>query len=221
MLEPEVPNNEGSFQPVRTHAPKGSVLNPNFPAATGARHIIGHMVVPAVMGALAKAVPNRARAEGSFSAIVTFNGEHLGQRYHSINFMCSGQGASRHNDGHSTMAFPTNVGNNPIEVMEQLAPILVTHRRRRRGSGGAGKHRGGDGGSLEFEFRGSQPGIVSFVVRSREQAPRGRAGGKDGKAARLRLNGRALESGVDHEIQPGDRVSVESAGGGGFGRPRR
>lgn len=221
MLEPEVPNNEGSFAPIRTHAPLGSVLNPRFPAATGARHIVGHMVVPAVMGALAKAVPERARADGSFSAILTFNGEHQDKRYHSINFMCSGQGASRHAHGHPTMAFPTNVGNNPIEVMEHLAPIRVLHRRRRRRSGGRGRFSGGDGGSLEFEFHGDEPGIVSFVVRSREQAPRGRAGGRSGEPARLRLNGRDIESGVDHVIRPGDRVRMETAGGGGFGRPRR
>jgi N-methylhydantoinase B len=217
MLEPEVPNNEGSFQPIRTRAPLGSVLNPRFPAATGARHIIGHMVVPAVMGALAQAAPARARAEGSFSAILTLNGEHRGRRYHAISFMCSGQGATREADGHSTLAFPTNVGNSPIEVMEQLAPIRVHHRRRRRGSGGAGRHRGGDGGSLAFEFVGDSPGIVSFVVRSRDQAPRGADGGGSGRPARLMVNGRPVESGVDHLIRPGDQVLMETAGGGGFG----
>jgi N-methylhydantoinase B len=217
MLEPEVPNNEGSFAPIRTSAPPGSVLNPRFPAPTGARHIIGHMVVPAVMGALEQAVPGRARAEGSYAAIVTLNGEHQGRRYNSINFMCSGQGATRDAPGHSTMAFPTNVGNSPIEVMEQLAPIRVRHRRRRRRSGGKGCMRGGDGGSLEIDFVADTPGIVSLQVRSREQAPRGRDGAEDGKPARLLLNGRAIDSGIDHVIHPGDRLLIESAGGGGFG----
>jgi N-methylhydantoinase B len=221
MLEPDLPNNEGSFQPIHTKAPLGTVLNPRFPAATGGRAIIGHMVVPAVMGALAKAVPERSRAEGSYSAILTLNGENRGRRYHAISFMCAGQGASRDADGHSTMAFPTNVGNNPIEVMEQLAPILVHHRRRRRGSGGAGRHRGGEGGSIEFVFRGDQPGIVSLIVRSRDAVPRGREGGGAGQSARLLMNGRAIESGVDHVIRAGDRVRIESAGGGGFGRPAK
>jgi N-methylhydantoinase B len=105
--------------------------------------------------------------------------------------------------------------------MEQLAPILVHHRRRRRGSGGAGRHRGGEGGSIEFVFRGDQPGIVSLIVRSRDAVPRGREGGGAGQSARLLMNGRAIESGVDHVIRAGDRVRIESAGGGGFGRPAK
>ena len=88
LLEPEVPNNEGSFEPLTMSAPPGSVLNPRYPAASGARHIVGQMVVPAIMGALAPALPAGSRAQGSSSASFTLTGEHNGARYSSVNFTC-------------------------------------------------------------------------------------------------------------------------------------
>ena len=88
LLEPELPNNEGSFEPLTTSAPPGCVLNPRYPAASGARHIVGQMVVPAIMGALAPALPAGSRAQGSSSASFTLTGEHNGARYSSVNFTC-------------------------------------------------------------------------------------------------------------------------------------
>ena len=107
LLEPELPNNEGSFQPLTTSAPQGCVLNPRYPARppSGARHIVGQMVVPAIMGALAPVLPSRSRAQGSGSASFTLTGEHNGVRFSSVNFMTSGQGASADSDGYSTLSF--------------------------------------------------------------------------------------------------------------------
>ena len=218
LLEPELPNNEGSFQPLKTSAPLGCVFNPRYPAASGARHIVGQMVVPAIMGALAPALPSLRRAQGSGSASFTITGEHQGTRYSSVNFMTSGQGATAAGDGYSTLSFPSNVGNTPIEVLEALTPVLVKTRQRRSRSGGAGRTRGGDGGKFEFEYRGEDTALVNFQIRCRDFAPRGLNGGGDGARARLRLNGKVVDTSENHPLTRGDRVSIETAGGGGFGR---
>jgi N-methylhydantoinase B len=218
LLEPELPNNEGSFGPLRTSAPYGCILNPKYPAASGARHLVGQMVVPAIMGALAPALPARSRAQGSGSASFTLTGDHNGGRFSSVNFMTSGQGASSENDGYSTLSFPSNVGNTPIEVLEALAPVLVETRQRRQRSGGSGERRGGEGGKFVFEYRGEDTALVTFQIRCQQFAPRGVNGGNDGATARLRLNGKAIDAGENHPLKQGDLVSMETAGGGGFGR---
>ena len=219
LLEPELPNNEGSFQPLTTSAPQGCVLNPRYPAASGARHMVGQMVVPAIMGALAPVLPSRSRAQGSGSASFTLTGEHNGVRFSSVNFMTSGQGASAESDGYSTLSFPSNVGNTPIEVLEALTPVLVKTRQIRLRSGGKGGRSGGDGGKFEFEYRGEDTALVNFQIRCQKFAPRGARGGGDGVRARLRLNGRAVDTSENHPLSRGDFVCIETAGGGGFGCP--
>ena len=220
LLEPELPNNEGSFRPLTTSAPPGCVLNPLYPAASGARHLVGQMVVPAIMGALEPVLPSGGRAQGSGSASFTLTGENSGVRYSSVNFMTAGQGASAEHDGYSTLSFPSNVGNTPIEVLEALTPVLVQTRQRRARSGGLGRYRGGEGGQFVFEYRGESPALINFQVRCRDVAPRGACGGGDGAKARLRLNARAVDTSANHVLKRGDLVSIETAGGGGFGAIR-
>ena len=217
ILEPQVPNNEGSFQPVSTWAPPGSVLNPRYPAATGGRGMIGHMLPPAIMGALAPVLPERVWAEGASNCSFSTSGEWDGRRYSAINFVNAGQGATATRDGFSVLSFPSNLGNNPIEVMETLQPILVRHRRIRRGSGGRGRHRGGDGEALAFEFRGDSPGVVAFMATRRKIPARGSRGGEDGKRARVTLNGKPIDYTEQYTLHAGDVVVMET-GGGGYGR---
>ena len=217
VLEPELPNNEGSFRPITTSAPVGSVLNARYPAATGARAIVGHALVPAVIGALASILPEGVPAQGSSNASFTLTGTHSDHRYISINFFGAGQGAASHRDGQSVLPFPSNVGNTPIEVMETTAPVTVIHRRIRRGSGGAGNHRGGDGQEFLFEFRGDEPAELAVQVRCTRFAATGARGGDDGALARLRIKGKAATHDRRHVLEAGDRVSIETGGGGGFG----
>ena len=218
ILEPEVPNNEGSFQPISTWAPEGSILNPRYPAATGGRGMIGHMLPPAIMGALAPVLPDRVWAEGASNCSFSTSGEWQGRRYFVINFSNAGQGATSKRDGFSTLSFPSNLGNNPVEVMETLQPILVRHRRLRKGSGGKGRHKGGDGLRIEFEFRGEPPGSVSFMATRRRIPARGSAGGGDGKRARITINGKPIDYTQLYRLSAGDVVILETGGGGGYGR---
>ncbi len=219
ILAPEVPNNEGSFEPIRTVAPEGSILNPLYPAATGARGMIGHMLPIAIMGALAPVLGDRVGAEGSANSSFTITGQRNGRRYALVNFLNAGQGATASRDGHSVLSWPSNLGNTPIEVLESLAPLLVDYRKIRRGSGGKGRNRGGDGIALAFEFVGDSPAVCSFLCTRRIVAPAGSLGGDPGKTAAIRINGRTIDPTEHRVLEKGDKVVFLTAGGAGYGKP--
>jgi N-methylhydantoinase B len=217
LLCPEVPNNEGCFQPITTHAPAGSILNPTYPAAGGGRGAIGHLLSPAVFSALAGALPERVWASGSANCSVTMSGERRDKRFTVLNFVNGGQGATAHRDGYSALTFPSNLGNTPVEVMESLAPLRVIRREIRRGSGGRGFHKGGDGICFEFEMVSEKTVVASFLMTRLKSPPAGLFGGESGQPGRLLLNGKPIDP-TDHCIlYPGDRITMETAGGGGYG----
>ena len=218
LLAPTVPNNEGSFLPITTSAPHGSILNPIYPAASGGRGIIGHMLPAAVMGALAPVLGDRCGAEGSANSSFTMTGQHSGRRYAVINFLNAGLGATAERDGQSVLSFPSNLGNTPVEVMESLAPIHILHRSQRLESGGNGKHRGGDGLSLSFEFHGDEPAVCSFISTRRIVPPAGADGGEDGATGNIKINGELIDPAEHQILRKGDRIDFLTAGGGGFGR---
>ena len=217
LLCPDTPNNEGSFLPVSTSAPEGSLLNPTYPAASGARGMIGHLLPVALMGALADLLPDKVQAPGSANSSFTISGKHAGRRYASVNFLNAGQGATAARDGRSTISFPANLGNTPIEVMEAEVPIKVLYRKVRHGSGGKGKFRGGNGLAFAFEFRGEEPATVSFLMTRIKSAPPGLNGGAPGEIGSLSLNGEPIDPAKHWVLKAGDRVVMETAGGGGFG----
>jgi len=216
-LCPDIPNNEGSFRPVTTWAPEGTILNPRWPAASGARNVPGHLLPPAVLDALAACVPERVIAQGSPNSSFTMAGSHRGRRYAVVNFLNGGQGGSQTRDGHSVLSFPSNLGNTPLEVMESLAPIRVIERRRRQGSGGTGRHRGGEGCRIVWRMEGEEPAQVSFIM-SRARAPaHGLLGGGDGLPGGVTVNGVAIDHSQHQVVRKGDLVVMDTAGGGGFG----
>lgn len=219
LLCPDVPNNEGSFMPIATSAPLGSIFNPRYPAASGGRGMIGHMMVPAIMMALADVLPERAIAEGSSNSSITVTGEHQGRPYAAVNFMNAGQGATGYRDGFTMLSFPSNLSNTPIEVLEQMAPLRVIERAIRRGSGGAGRHRGGDGLRFEVEVATDTPMMASMIMTRFRTAPQGISGGEPGKVGALRLNGKTIDPAEHWVLKKGDRVVMETAGGGGYGKP--
>jgi N-methylhydantoinase B len=219
LLCPDVPNNEGSFVPIMTSAPPGSIFNPRYPAASGGRGMIGHMMVPAIIMALAEVLPERALAEGSSNSSITVTGEHCGRPYAAVNFMNAGQGATRHRDGFTMLSFPSNLSNTPIEVFEQMAPVRVIERAIRRDSGGAGRHCGGDGLRFEIEVVADTPMMASMIMTRFRTAPQGLFGGEPGKVGNLLLNGKPIDPAEHWVLKKGDRVVMETAGGGGYGTP--
>jgi N-methylhydantoinase B/oxoprolinase/acetone carboxylase alpha subunit len=129
-----------------------------------------------------------------------------------------GQGASPGADGPSGVHVAmSNTLNTPIEALETEFPVRVEAYRLRRGSGGAGEHRGGDG--VERRLRALVPMEASVIAERRRRAPAGRDGGGDGAAGRTSLNGRELPSKWRGRLAAGDVLTVETPGGGGYGAP--
>jgi N-methylhydantoinase B/oxoprolinase/acetone carboxylase alpha subunit len=112
----------------------------------------------------------------------------------------------------------SNTLNTPTEALETEFPLRVTELSARSGSGGAGRHRGGDGIVRELEVLA--PMSFTLITERRRYAPRGREGGADGEPGRNFLNGEPLASKAAGNLRPGDRLRIETPGGGGHGRPK-
>jgi N-methylhydantoinase B len=135
-----------------------------------------------------------------------------------VNFVNGGQGATAGRPGFSAISFPGNLGNTPVEMMEALAPIRVLRREIRRGSGGAGTQRGGDGISFEFEMTADASNVTaSFLMTRLKSAPPGLFGGASGQLGRLVINGQDVDPTEQRVLRPGDRILMQTAGGGGYG----
>jgi N-methylhydantoinase B len=218
LLCPDIPNNEGSFLPITTSAPLGSLLNPTYPAASGGRSAIGHLLPAAVFKALAGVLPNKVWASGSPNSSMTMSGEYRNKRFAVVNFLNAGQGATSRRAGFSALSFPANLGNTPVEMMETLAPFRVLRREIRRGSGGEGHHAGGCGISFEFEMLPDASEVTaSFLMTQLKSPTSGLAGGGTGKPGQLVINGERTDPTAPRILKAGDRILMETAGGGGYG----
>ncbi|MFD2332856.1 hydantoinase B/oxoprolinase family protein [Cohnella sp. GCM10020058] len=222
-IDPLTPRNEGSYRPLSVIAPTGSILNPEFPAPVNGRHLVGHFLSCVVYGALAKAIPDRMIADsGSAPQQYTiFNGTWKGRPFTTILTICGGMGARPSDDGLSCTSFPSNVSVGSMEITEAVSPIIVWKKELLQDSGGAGQFRGGLGQIVDLEIRADGPVQMSLMFDRVEHPASGTAGGQDGGAANAAVNGKqaAFLKGRDY-VQPGDRVTLQYSGGGGFGSPK-
>lgn len=223
-LDPETPRNEGSYRPITVSAPEGSILNPRYPAPCNARQLTGHLLAGAIYKALSEAVPDRVIAEcgGAPTMRAVFSGYNRdGARFSQILFASGGMGASSANDGLSTTAFPTNAGAGSIEAFESIAPLVVWRKEFRTDSGGAGRHRGGLGQVCEIESRSEQPMQLSLLSDRWKNPAGGMLGGGPGASSEIRFgDGRTPHPKSRTVIEPGARLVMSYAGGGGCGEPR-
>jgi len=223
VLLPDVPGNEGVLRPITVTAPEGSILNALPPAAGGARALVGHFLPTMVVRALAEAMPDRVMATvGSPLWCVNLSGRRAdGSQYANMFFLNGGYGASSRRDGINVLSWPSNISSTPVEVIEQLSPLRVAHRRLRADGGGVGAHRGGTGQELRFESRSDTPFTVSFMAERTkpESAPAGLNGGGQGAAGAVLINDRPVDPKSQHLVMPGDTVELRTPGGGGFGDP--
>ncbi len=218
LVAPDSPNNDGSFAPIEVRAPAGSILNATYPAAVGGRHLVGLYIPFVIFGALAKVLPERIVADSSVLSAVTLSGhDDADQPYVFTYFSSGGMGARAHKDGLDVTAFPSNVANVPIEVMEQSVPVLVSRRELIPQSGGGGAHRGGAGQRFAVRMRTRRPATVSCMVERTQSAPRGFLGGGPGRAARLLVDGRSIDPKQPIRLDPGQELVLETPGGGGYG----
>ena len=178
-LLPSLPNNEGIFRCIEVAAPEGSIVNPRFPASVGGRMATGHYLPFAVFGALAPIIPDRVMAASGSPlwSMIQTGVRANGATYANVLFFNGGMGATDSNDGQSTYAWPSNVSNVPVELIERNSPMFVHKKALRPGSGGDGRFRGGLGQEIDFEVLSETPvGIIFMAERCRFPAPGMRAG---------------------------------------------
>ena len=224
IISPEVPNNEGSFRPVKVTAPEGCILNAQFPAPVQGRHLTGHFCVPAVMGAFEKIVPEKTIGDaGGIYLPQWFGKRDDGQRFINNYFANGGLGARPNKDGIHAFAFPTNVKNSPVEVVESISPLFFEKKEIIADTGGIGKYRGGCGQSFAIRVTSSYPALISSLFERIRFSCLGRMGGGDGKVGEFIVrepDGTETRppSKSKHPLSPGSCVILNLPGGGGYGR---
>jgi N-methylhydantoinase B len=220
-ISPEVPHNDGSFRPVTVTAPEGSILNPRFPAAVAARHIVGHFLPHAVLGALAKVIPDRVIAEGAGNVWLTTTRGMGRDRFVTVFFASGGMGARPDRDGPSTTSFPSGIATAPIEITETTSPLVFRHKELRVDSGGPGKYRGGLGQRIEIEVRTGEPFVVSSLSDRLRFPAEGYLGGLPGAPGGFSTSvGEARNPKLSNRLPANARYTLELPGGGGFFDPR-
>ncbi len=219
LMPPQTPACAGSFRPLQLEVPAGCLLNARFPAAVAAGNVeTSSRVVDVVMKALALALPQGipAASQGTMNNLA-LGSTQPGAAWDYYETIGGGMGAGPARNGLSgVQTHMTNTRNTPVEILESRYPLRLVRYCLRRGSGGAGLHRGGDGLIREFELQA--PAQVSLLTERRTRGPWGLAGGEAGKPGRNLLNGKPLPGKTTLNLQPGDRLRIETPGGGGWGK---
>jgi N-methylhydantoinase B len=222
----EIPPNDGLARPLTIVAPPGTIVNARFPAAVAGGNVeTSQRIVDVVLRALADVAPDRipAASAGSMNNIAI--GGTVGDRsFTYYETVAGGAGAGPHGAGLSAVhTHMTNTMNTPVEALEAYYPLRVRRYAVRRASGGRGRYAGGDGVVREIEF--TSRARVSLLGERRDVAPYGLAGGGPAKPGREHLvhhgRTRRVAAKATLDVKPGDRLRVETPGGGGFGRPGR
>lgn len=228
LTDPTIPTNGGCFRPVTLKLPPGSLANPVEPAPVNARTSTIKRIATSMVSALAEVLPDRVGAPAAGTLlVVAFGGNNAeGKRYIVGELIAGGSGAADGLDGVDVVdTDASNCMNLPAEALEMEAPIRLRRVELRRDSGGAGEFRGGLGVVREYEILSDG---VTFTHRGERHysAASGLNGGMSGASARsriLRADGSSEEipSKALTVLNKGDRVIVETPGGGGYGDPRR
>jgi N-methylhydantoinase B len=209
LTDPDVPPCEGAYRPVAVIAPEGSLLN----ARPGAAVAAGNVETSSRVADLVLAAFGHALGQGTMNNLTLGSDDFT--YYETLG---GGQGACAHADGPSAVHVAmSNTLNTPIEALELEFPLRAVEYALRRGSGGAGRHRGGDGVVRELEALAEMR--YSLITERRRHAPPGADGGEPGAPGRNLLNGRELPAKATGELKPGDRLRIETPGGGGHGAP--
>ncbi len=216
---PTVPNNDGIMAAIEVLAPPGSIVNALPPAATAIRHSVGHALYPLLMGALAQAVPERVHAQSGGGNMFSVRGEYDGRKHAQVFFCSGGYGALRDFDGHATTPAPSNPRGMPVEVWEAQTGLRVESKALLADSGGAGRARGGLGQRVRMRNDSGSPATVSCFSGRTRFAAEGFEGGRGGKLRRYWINDEPVPSKKVYVLAPGDTLTTEEAGGGGFGDP--
>ena len=219
-LNPDLPNNFGSLAPIKVSAPKGCIINAEYPSPVNARHVVGMYVPFPILDALKDIVPGRVIADSS-GAVWTMQIQ--GRDREGVSFTSSmfnysgGMGARRDKSGPAATCYPTGVAAVPVEVLEASIPIQFTEKQLNLGSGGDGAQKGGDGQRIGFKMRTGKPWLLNAIPSRLNIAARGFMGGEAGATGRFLVGGKPVSEARKIEVAAEDVVTLETPGGGGFG----
>jgi N-methylhydantoinase B len=227
LVDTPIPSNAGGMRPLRIIAPPGTIVNARPPAAVcGGNVETSQRIVDVLYKCLAQALPDRipAASQGTMNNL-TFGGVDPRTRepFAYYETVCGGMGARPGMKGISGIhTHMTNSMNTPVEAFENDYPCRIVRYGLRKNSGGAGKHSGGDGVIRELRFLSRAQ--VTVLSDRRKLSPYGLQGGEPGKAGRNRIvrgNGKSeeLSSKCTLGVDPGDVLTIETPGGGGWGIP--
>ena len=210
IADPETPACAGAFRPLTVKAPEGSLLNARSPAAVAA----GNVETSSRVADLVLAAFGRALGQGTMNNVTLGN-----DRFTYYETLGGGQGACPDADGPDAVHVAmSNTLNTPVEALELEFPLRAVRYEVRRGSGGAGRFRGGDGVVREVEALERMR--FSLITERRRHAPPGADGGEPGARGRNLVNADELPSKASGTLEPGDRLRLETPGGGGHGASR-
>jgi len=225
LIDGEVPASAGLMEPIHLVAPAGTIVNARHPASVAGGNVeTSQRTVDVLFRALAKALPEKipAASQGTMNNL-TIGGidTRTGNEFSYYETVAGGMGARPTLDGSNTLhTHMTNSLNTPAEALEYAYPMRVREYRVRRGSGGKGKQRGGDGAVREIEVL--VPARMSLLADRRKRGPYGLNGGEDGAPGRSSIihEGRAQRIGSkgSWQLAAGDRIRIETPGGGGHGK---
>jgi N-methylhydantoinase B len=228
LLQEDVPAAAGLMRPVRMIAPSGTVVNARPPAAVAGGNVeTSQRIVDVLLRALAQAMPDRVPAGSSGTMNnLTIGGidERTGEPFAYYETIAGGMGARPDRAGVSGVhTHMTNSLNTPAEALEYAYPLRITQYSLRKGSGGAGKFRGGDGIVREVELLADSE--VTLLADRRSRGPYGLRGGTDGSPGKTEIihhDGRreTLPGKASVRVKKGAKVRIESPGGGGWGEPK-
>jgi N-methylhydantoinase B len=224
LLREDVPATAGLMRPLHVIAPAGTVVNANPPAAVAGGNVeTSQRIVDVLLRALAQAIPDRipAAAAGTMNNLTIGGMDFIGQPFAYYETIAGGMGARPTKDGISGVhTHMTNSLNTPAEALENAYPVRLRQYSLRPNSGGGGLHKGGDGIVREIEVLTAAQ--VTLLADRRTRGPYGLNGGSDGAKGRttiIRNDGRQeeLPGKTSVRLRAGERVRIESPGGGGWG----
>jgi N-methylhydantoinase B len=228
LIGMDIPSNSGCLAPIKVFAPEGCLVNARSPAAVAGGNVeTSQRIVDVLLGALAQACPDRipAASQGTMNNLTIGGWDSERNRpfayYETVG---GGMGACPEKDGTDAIhTHMTNTMNTPIEALEYAYPFQVHRYEIRRGSGGAGKYRGGDGILREIRFM--EKSRVTILSERRRFAPYGLEGGEPGLPGKNILirdgEEKELPGKVSCEVEAGDMISIQTPGGGGYGDKRK
>ena len=228
VTDPDIPPNAGCYRPIDIDAPSGTIVNPEPPAAVvGGNLETSQRVTDVVLGAFARAVPERAVAGGQGTMNnVTFGGtDEAGEPFAFYETQAGGFGAHAGGDGMDAVhVHMSNTLNTPAEVLETAYPLRVRRYALRPDTGGAGEYRGGLGVRRDIEVL--TDALCSLLADRQRHAPYGLEGGEDGATGETHLlpdgdegEARRIAGKSTHDLEAGDVVSLRTPGAGGYGDP--